>query len=771
MGIFLFILNAVFRQCFFIMKKIKKLFKIYIRKSLRRLKKFRLYFRRDRYSVISMALIVLICGLAIGVANVRAGSLTPSGAPVASGYTLGDIYVRLATNATATAGNHDLATTTSPIGTFYTLTQIYNAIPTINAALVKLGTPYLGVTGTLIPNGGTATTSDVLLGKTYFGADQADWNLATGAYNASNLAAGTVKSGTAFGVGLTGDYPSAAFPLTGDTGATDATAAEICNTNEAWLKTGVMIAGNLNPIAGTIMTGTTICGVPGTALPNPAFGDSSAAKVLTTAGTGPGTYNATNLTPENVRKNITFGVGQTGTFEVGYGYGSDNATGVLTTAVGTPGTFSVANLANNLIKKDTTWGVSLGSTGTLTPNGLGTAVVADLFNGKTANLTSDWVLDTGALNLACNTTAFDGSGNLVVNAYDGSGDGTNRWCMATSTNSAVAGDIALYKSAWVNGVEINGSFASSTKTATLQGVDVTPDAGSWLYKVTVAITNLVAGVIKLGETVGGVAGSLLPSGGNATAADVVSGKTFFGATQTNWTLQTGTFTPWTVDSWANQKNQIIDDWLDGAGTTGTYNEYTGEEASWSIVSGSPFNAGFATSSNPLVYYPVGSNVYLASGEVKQDTRTGLWWSNVASTGAVTAVATSTTNDFWITPADPSRLAGKGDGVRPTAPTVTDGWDTTATTTVKNGNAINFCNALNAISFSGHADWYLPTQKELMQAYIDGAANNLPNPGNYVWSSTENYNSQSNAWYVSLSYGTTYGSTKVTSYAVRCVRRD
>lgn len=450
-----------------------------------------------------MALIILICFLAIGVVNVRAGSLTPSGAPAASGYTLGDIYVRLATNATATAGNHDLATTTAPTGTFYTLAQIYNSIPTIDATLVKLGITYLGVTGTLIPSGGTATTSDVLLGKTYFGADQADWNLATGAYNASNLAVGTVKSGTAFGVGLTGDYPSAAYPLTGDTGATDATVAEICNTNEAWLKTGVMIAGTLNPTASTIMTGTTICGVPGTAVPNPAFGDNDAGKVLTTAGTGIGTYDATNLTPENVRKNIAFGVGQTGTFEVGYGYGSDNAAGVLTSAAGTPGTFNVSNLDNSLIKSGITWGLSLGSTGTLLPNG-GTAIAADLFNGKTANLTADWDLDTGALNLACNTATFDGTGNKVADAYDGAGNGNNRWCMATSTNSAAVGDILLGKIAWVDGVPITGTMP----TQTLAAANDTVSAGYYAATTLSAIdADLISANIKSGVNLFGVGGS------------------------------------------------------------------------------------------------------------------------------------------------------------------------------------------------------------------------------------------------------------------------
>ncbi len=409
--------------------------------------------------------------------------------------------------------------------------------------------------------------------------------------------------------------------------------------------------------------------------------------------------------------------------------------------------FITANTAATVDSPALDWSVSLQGTGhTLT----------EIYNALTGLITAENVFTditylgtTGTLKLACATSTFDGTSNLVATAYDGSGNGANRWCMATSTASASASDIVLYKSAWVNGIEINGSFASTTETATTTGVDITPPAGTWFSKITVAITNLIASVIKSGETVGGVSGSLLPSGGTATAANVASGATFFGASQTNWTLQTGTFDPWTP-----QKLQTIDDWLNSGGIVG---EYTAEEATWSAVSGSPFNAGFATSSTPLNYYPVGSNMYLMSGVVKQDARTGLWWSDVASIGAVTAVATTTTNDFSLTI---PRVTGTGDGTRP--------WDT-ATTTATNGNAINFCNALNNISFGGHNDWYLPTQKQLQQAYIDGSANNLPNPGYTFWSSTEYYNTTAIAWPVTLTSGYTNVTTKASSNYVRCVR--
>lgn len=65
-------------------------------------------------------------------------------------------------------------------------------------------------------------------------------------------------------------------------------------------------------------------------------------------------------------------------------------------------------------------------------------------------------------------------------------------------------------------------------------------------------------------------------------------------------------------------------------------------------------------------------------------------------------------------------------------------------------------------------WRLPTQKELMQAYIDGSYFNLTNPSNNFWSATE-YNS-TDAWNVVLNAGYTYASSKSTfSNYVRCVR--
>ena len=124
-------------------------------------------------------------------------------------------------------------------------------------------------------------------------------------------------------------------------------------------------------------------------------------------------------------------------------------------------------LDSDLVVTNIKSGIAIfGVTGTLLPN-TGTATVADLFNSKTAHLTSDWNLDTGTLNLACNTTTFDGVSNLVGDAYDGTGTGLDRWCI-TNTGDALAGDILSGKKAWIDGIEVTGTMsAADTSVSTL----------------------------------------------------------------------------------------------------------------------------------------------------------------------------------------------------------------------------------------------------------------------------------------------------------------
>ena len=72
---------------------------------------------------IIFAVIAILAGLSIA----WAGSLSPTGSPAATMYTLSDIYYKLTAN--TSAGTHTVSTSTSPAASFKTLAEIYAAIP------------------------------------------------------------------------------------------------------------------------------------------------------------------------------------------------------------------------------------------------------------------------------------------------------------------------------------------------------------------------------------------------------------------------------------------------------------------------------------------------------------------------------------------------------------------------------------------------------------------------------------------------------------------
>ncbi len=159
----------------------------------------------------------------------------------------------------------------------------------------------------------------------------------------------------------------------------------------------------------------------------------------------------------------------------------------------------------------------------------------------------------------------------------------------------------------------------------------------------------------------------------------------------------------------------------------TYDDYaspaSSEEGNWTQISPSP--------------------------EIWQDERTGLYWS--ASQGIQ-----ASGNNFVTTCAffssDPR---GSYDGTDPNC-----------------GASINQCANL---TYGDYTDWYLPTQKELQQAYINGIYNQTSGSfatTSHFWSSTELSTNSSYAWRVNLNAGYTHHYGKTTgSFAVRCVRRD
>lgn len=169
----------------------------------------------------------------------------------------------------------------------------------------------------------------------------------------------------------------------------------------------------------------------------------------------------------------------------------------------------------------------LGVDGVLTPNG-GTAVAADLFLGKTANLNGDWNVDTGTLTLACATSAFDGTGNQVPDEYDGSGNGNDRWCM-TDSGTAAAAEILAGKIAWVDGTQIVGTMDNVGQQNITPGTSdqaITSGYHDGTGHVT-GDADLISSNIRSGVSIFGVDGNsdvVDTSSGDALVSQIVSGK-------------------------------------------------------------------------------------------------------------------------------------------------------------------------------------------------------------------------------------------------------
>ena len=148
---------------------------------------------------------------------------------------------------------------------------------------------------------------------------------------------------------------------------------------------------------------------------------------------------------------------------------------------------------------------------------------------------------------------------------------------------------------------------------------------------------------------------------------------------------------------------------------------------WKEFSGSPF-----VSFKDIEYVSGGEKIKLLNGEVMKDALTGFVWS--ARTDK------PMDNNF-------SNLENK----------------------IKGGNAVGFCDELARRKYAGVSSWKLPTQKQLMQAYIDGSSS-LTDSSSYFWSGTEFFGDSKRAWVVNLLAGDVASSPKenTASNFVKCV---
>ncbi len=231
----------------------------------------------------------------------------------------------------------------------------------------------------------------------------------------------------------------------------------------------------------------------------------------------------------------------------------------------------------------------------------------------------------------------------------------------------------------------------------------------------------------------------MPSG-DATAGDVVTGKTFYGDDRTE---VTGTLVvPEAVDyssegiqKWPNGLQEFYD--------PGEFYYCKGASSVWTNTL--PDN---------------GDN------EVWKDELTGLYWSNALAAGYLD-------NDYSITSCDYFGSEELSEEEQEIIKSNYNGGN------VSCGEAINACAELELDSDGDsvtETDWYLPTQKEALRAYLDAITCNTGDTfvgeyDGYIWTSTEGLRNWNYAFAGDITYGIIDTEAKTYTEYVRCVRRD
>jgi len=270
-------------------------------------------------------------------------------------------------------------------------------------------------------------------------------------------------------------------------------------------------------------------------------------------------------------------------------------------------------------------------------------------------------------------------------------------------------------------------FYSNTKEL-LTGTLKIPVVSSTTYRGDALVTDVMSGK-KFYSNSGTLLTGTWTFLGDAAVDQVLEGKKFY---SNSGTLLTGTYTPPTPIDFSNMQYSTYDDYAGGdyLGWGGTLtDDYQGEESEWSNMS-------------------VGEDI------AWRDERTGVYWS--AHQGTMSNIFTMASCDYFTSIPRSSY----------------DGSDSDC------GLAINYCATLD---FAGRTDWYLPSQKELMQAYIDGIYNQAGIDeasaaafvtDNYYWSSSEVSDISASAWGVALSAGYAGVNDMADTHGgVRCVSRD
>jgi hypothetical protein len=330
---------------------------------------------------------------------------------------------------------------------------------------------------------------------------------------------------------------------------------------------------------------------------------------------------------------------------------------------------------------------------------------------------------------------------------------------------------------WTPSTTAGASDVSSTKT-------FTPNGSRTATSGTFNLSNLTAATVKNGTLFGvGLTGdypsatNLLPGAGTvATAGDVKTGKVAWSNTGTQIS---GTYSPVAAGPCATQQ------YYDGYGAPVT--ETTNCSSTWTVspspVTGDDSLAGRGglDPKTGLVWSQylknnAGTIQFVTSGGTSWNWNGQLRFTVTAANATAGATYTNNGQTFTVvtTIAGTTTLTTTPTGSPAASGTLTKATGTgDATITFSSANSTDAPNAAvggktaSQLCTSQGNGWGLPTEKELMQAYIDGAFFNLTQPSNAFWSATEY--SSTLAYGVSLNDGATSSNNKTLGYYVRCVR--
>ncbi len=383
-------------------------------------------------------------------------------------------------------------------------------------------------------------------------------------------------------------------------------------------------------------------------------------------------------------------------------------------------------------------------TGTYVPEEfefLGDASVDDVLEGKLF-YSNDEELLTGTLKLSSTSTVSYRGDASTSDVLAGKTFYSNSGTLRTGTYTPPV--VSYLGTASISDVLAGKTFYSNS--GTLKTGTYTPPVVSYLGDA--LVTDVMSGK-KFYSNSGTLLTGTWSFLGDAGVDEVLSGKKFY---SDSGTLLTGTYTPPTPIDFTNMQYSTYEDYagIDYLGEGGTLTEdYKGEESEWT-----EYTSGL--------------------DEVWKDERTGVYWSSdqtLVMLGQDPSIPN--TNEFSAMSLDSC------DYFNSVPRSSYDGTDSDC------GNAINWCATLD---FAGRTDWYLPSQKELMMAYIDGmynqAGDTLQDAAEFTvgvgwethyggyWSSSQASIDSANAWFVYLgSGGTEYGNKFNTFHGVRCVSRD